>query len=278
MGGGKRPYASPRISPDQQRLALFTEFSAANVWVYELRRGTLTKVAYGSDDHSAAWSPDGKRVAFESSRSGVHHIYVQSADGTGTEELITNGEHGQYLGDWSPDGRSILFTEFRPETGADLWVVSMDKTHQIRPYLQTPFEEKEPVFSPDGHWVAYVSDASGQNEVYVQPFEGGSQRVQISSEGGDEPSWARTGREIFYRKGGKMMSVSVNASPELRVGKPALLFSGSYSFNIIPNRDYDVGRDGRFIMVQPDSTVNSRQINVVLNWSNELGRQAPPNN
>ena len=73
-----------------------------------------------------------------------------------------------------------------------------------------------------------------------------------------------------------MMSVSVNASPELRVGKPALLFSGSYSFNIIPNRDYDVGRDGRFIMVQPDSTVNSRQINVVFNWSNELGRQAPP--
>ena len=75
-----------------------------------------------------------------------------------------------------------------------------------------------------------------------------------------------------------MMSVSVKASPELRVGKPALLFSGSYSFNIIPNRDHDVGRDGRFIMVQPDSTVNSRQINVVLNWSNELGRQAPPNN
>lgn len=87
------------------------------------------------------------------------------------------------LGDWSPDGRSILFTEFRPETDADLWVVSMDKTHQIRPNLQTPFEEKEPVFSPDGHWVAYVSDASGQNEVYVQPFEGGSQRVEISSEG-----------------------------------------------------------------------------------------------
>jgi serine/threonine-protein kinase len=274
VNGPKRPYGSPRIAPDQKRLALWTEYSATNVWVYELQRGTLTKISYGSDDHSAAWSPDGKRVAFESSRSGVHHIYVQSADGAGTEEQLTTGEHDQYLGDWSPDGRSILFTEFDPDTEADLWIVSLDKDHYVRPYLRTPFEEKEAVFSPDGRWVAYVSDSSGQNEVYVQPFEGGGQRVQISSDGGEEPAWARTGREIFYRRGGKMMSVSISASPEATVGKPTVLFSGLYSFNIIPSRDYDVGRDGRFIMLQPDAADNSRQINVVLNWSEELKRQA----
>jgi eukaryotic-like serine/threonine-protein kinase len=268
--GVKRPYGSPRISPDQQRLALWTEYSAANVWVYELRRGTLTKIAFGDDDHSTAWSPDGKRVAFESSRSGVHHIYVQSADGTGTEEQLTTGEFDQYLGDWSPDGRSILFTEFRPNTGADLWVVSTAKGHEVHSYLQTPFEEKEPVFSPNGRWVAYVSDASGRNEVYLQQFETGHQRTQISTDGGEEPAWGRTGRELFYRKGGKMMSVSVNANPELSVGKPAVLFSGLYTYNIVPNRDYDVGREGRFIMVEPDLTVNSRQINVVLDWSDQL--------
>ena len=269
----KRPYASPRIAPDQTRLALWTEYSVTNVWVYELQRSTLTKVSYGSDDHSAAWSPDGKRVAFESSRSGVHHIYVQSADGTGSAEQLTSGEYDQYLGDWSPDGSRILFTEFRPDTGADLWAVSTDKSHEVRPFLQTQFEEREPVFSPDGHWIAYVSDSSGRNEVYVQPFETGGQRVQISSEGGEEPCWARTGREIFYRKGGKMMSVSVTAGGEIQVGKPTLLFSGLYAFSTVQNRDYDVARDGRFVMVQSDAAFNAHQINVVLNWSAELKRR-----
>src|SRR5262249_48280329 len=156
------------------------------------------------------------------------HIYTQSADGTGTEEQLTAGEYDQYLGDWSPDGRNILFTEFKPKTGADLWVVSTDKSHEVRPYLETPFAEREPVVSPNGRWVAYVSDSSGQNEVYVQPFEAGGQRVQVSSEGGEEPCWARTGHELFYRKGGRMMSVSVGDDPELHVGKPALLFRGLY--------------------------------------------------
>jgi Tol biopolymer transport system component len=270
LNDARRPYGSPRISPDQKLLALWMEEMTPNVWVYGLERGTLTKVTYGSDNHSVTWSPDGKRFAFESGRSGVHHIYVQSADGTGTEEEITTGEYDQYVGDWSPDGRNILFTEFHPDTGADLWVVSTDRDHRVRPFLQTPFEEKEPVFSPDGRWVAYVSNSSGQNEVYVQEFARNSQRMQISSDGGEEPSWGRSGRELFYRKGGKMMAVQVSTSPEFRVGKPAPLFGGLYSYSLMPNRDYDVGKDGRFIMVKPDSTANSRQINVVFGWSEDL--------
>jgi Tol biopolymer transport system component len=246
----------------------------ANIWVYELSRGTMTKVSYGSDDHSEAWSPDGRQLAFESSRSGVHQLYVRPADGTGSEEQVTQGEYEHYLGDWSPDGRYLMYTEFHPETGADLWVADL-RSHSSRPFLKTPFAEKAAVFSPDGTWVAYVSNVSGQNEVYVQPFEGSGRKWQISTEGGEEPVWARSGHELFYRLGGKMMAVPVTTRPSFSAGRPKAIFSGAYHFNILPSRAYDVAPDGRFLMMKVDSETASHQINIVLGWGEELRSKIP---
>jgi eukaryotic-like serine/threonine-protein kinase len=271
---GTRPYSSVRVSPGGQRLALWLEEATASVWVSELRRGALTRITFGADDHSAVWSPDGKRIAFESSRSGVHQLYVRPADGTGREDAITTGEYESYVGDWSPDGRSLAYTEFRPDTGADLWVVSLEPGHRARPFLNTRSSEKAPTFSPDGRWLAYVSNESGRNEVYVEPVEGPSHKWQASTEGGEEPAWARSGRELFFRAGGKMMVVPVTASPALGLGRAASLFSGSYLYGIIPNRTYDVAGDGRFAMIrEPDPALAPRQINVVLGWSQELRRR-----
>jgi eukaryotic-like serine/threonine-protein kinase len=269
-----RPYGSARISPDGHRLALWTEDAVANVWVYEPSRGTMMKVSYGSDDHSEAWSPDGRQLAFESSRSGVHQLYVEPADGTGTEEQVTSGENEHYINDWSHDGRYLIYTEFDPETGPDLWVADL-RNHSSHPFLRTPFAEKSAVFSPDGAWVAYVSNVSGQNEIYVQPFEGTGQRWQVSTDGGEEPVWARSGRELFYRRGGKMMAVPVTTKPRFAAGSPKVLFSGAYHYNIVPNRTYDVASDGRFVMIKADSETSSHQINVVLGWSEELRRKIP---
>jgi eukaryotic-like serine/threonine-protein kinase len=268
-----RPYGSPRISPDGRRVALWTEDAMANIWVYELSRGTMTKVSYGADDHSEAWSPDGRQLAFESSRSGVHQLYVRAADGTGDEEQVTKGEYEHYLADWSPDGRYLMYTEFHPETGADLWVLDL-RNHSPRPFLTTPFAEKAAVFSPDGAWVAYVSNVSGQNEVYVQPFEGSGRKWQISNEGGEEPVWARSGHELFYRRGGKVMSVPVTTSPTFTAGNPTPVFSGAYHYNIVPSRAYDVAPDGRFL-IKADSEAASHQINIVLGWGEELRRKIP---
>ncbi len=270
----KRAYSSPRVSRDGQRLALWIEENTANVWVYELLRGTLTRITFTPDDHSAAWSPDGKRVAFESSRTGTHQLYVRRSDGTGKEEQITSGDYEHYLSDWSPDGRYLVYTEFHPETGADLWVVNVDTDRQPRPFLKTPFAEKKASFSPDGHWLAYVSNESGEDEVYVQPFPGPGEKWQISTGGGDEPVWARSGHELFYRNGGKMMFVAVTTKPGFVAGKPEILFNGLYHYNIVPNRSHDVAPDGRFIMVkEQDSDTAPRQINVSLGWSEDLKRR-----
>jgi eukaryotic-like serine/threonine-protein kinase len=272
---GTRPYSSVRVSPDGQRLALWLEEATASVWVSELRRGALTRITFGGDDHSPVWSPDGKQIAFESSRSGVHQLYVRPADGTGREEQITTGEYESYIGDWSPDGRSLVYTEFHPDTGADLWIVGLDSGHPTRPFLRTPSTEKAPTFSPDGRWLAYVSNESGRSEVYVEPFQGPSHKWQASTEGGEEPAWARSGRELFFRSGGKMMVVPVTNSPTFGLGRPVPLFSGSYLYGIIPNRTYDVAADGRFAMIrEPDATLAPRQINVVLGWSERLRRRA----
>ena len=272
----KRAYSTPRISPEGQRIALFIEETIFNLWVYEVRRRTLTRLTFGADDHSAAWSPDGRQIAFESSRTGSHQLYLRRSDGTGDAEQVTSGPYEHYLSDWSPDGRYLVYTEFHPETGADLWVVNVTGDHPSRALLRTPFAEKAAVFSPDGGWLAYVSNESGQNEVYVRPLEGSGEKFQISTDGGEEPAWARSGNKLFYRNGAKMMAVQIATKPAFHAGRPVLLFSGLYHSNIIPNRAYDVTADGRFVMVQePDFDKAPRQVNVVLGWADELKQRVP---
>jgi Tol biopolymer transport system component len=267
----RRPFASPRVSPDGRRVALFLEETAVNIWVYELARDILTRVSFGLDDHNVAWSPDGTRIAFESTRDGVHQVQVRSADGSGEAEQITHGEYDHFLCDWSPDGRSLVYVEFHPETGADLWVVESEGSRQPRAFLNTPFYEKQATFSPNGRWLAYVSDETGRYEVYVQSFPGPGPKNLVSSGGGEEPAWSPSGRELFYRSGGRMTSVALSETPELTATRPEVLFEGLFHYAAFPTRSYDVGPDGRFIMVaEPELT--TRELEVVLNWSEELKR------
>jgi len=269
-------YSLPRLSPDGRRLGLSSWADASvSVWVYGLAQDTLTRVSFGSDDHNVAWSPDSRRVAFESGRDGVHQIYVRSADGTGDDDQVTTGEHNHYLCDWSRDGQALAYAEFHPDTGADLWVVEAQGTRQARPFLNTSFWEKQATFSPNGRWLAYVSDESGEFEVYMRPFPGPGPRFPISSEGGEEPAWSRSGRELFYRSSGRMMSVTISETPELSASRPQVLFEGLYHYADLPTRTYDVGPDGRFVMVtEPAPDEATRQLHVVLNWSEELKRPA----
>lgn len=272
LGDSPRPFSSPRISPDGRRVAMWLEDeTTASVWVYELARDALTRITFGADDHSAVWSPDGRQIAFESSSpTGTHQLYVRRLDGTGAEKAITKGELERYLSDWSPDGRWLAYTEFHPESRADIWVVGVDPPEPPRPFLKTAFAEKEAVFSPDGRWVAYTSNESGQYEVYVRPFPGPGEKEQVSVGGGEEPAWARSGRELYYRSGGKMMAVAVTAQPTFTAGRPRELFSGLFHDNIVPNRSYDVAPDGRFLLVTgPEAESASRQINIVLDWMND---------
>jgi hypothetical protein len=158
-------------------------------------------------------------------------------------------------------------------------MLSVTGERKERPYLQTPANEGNAIFSPDGRWLAYVSDESGQDEVYVRPVEGTGGKWQISTEGGGEPVWARTGKELFYRNGDKMMAVAIESKPQLTAAKPRLLFERHYETANYGAflRNFDVSLDGqRFLMVKAAEQVTSAaQINVVLNWSEELKRRVP---
>jgi eukaryotic-like serine/threonine-protein kinase len=147
------------------------------------------------------------------------------------------------------------------------------------PFLQTPFDESTPRFSPDGRWLAYMSNESGRNEIYVQPYPGPGGKIQISTEGGAEPAWNPSGWELFYRNGDKMMAVDTAPQPSFAAGKPRVLFEGRYEPTPATIPNYDVSRDGqRFLMLKPAeaSEAAPTQINVVLNWFEELKHRVPP--
>ena len=273
-----RAYATPRLSPDGQRLAVGI-LGANGLWLYDLARGALTRLTETNFFPHPIWTPDGKHMTFTSSESGVLNLYRIPADGSGAAERLTTSENGQWPGSWSPDGQVLAFSGVDLTTGYDIWMLGLQGDRKPRPFLQTPANESGPIFSPDGHWLAYLSDESGRQEIYVRPFPGPGGKTQISTEGGTEPMWARNGRELFYRNGDKMMVMAVETQPVFAASKPKLLFEAHYetSYNVF-ERDYDVSPDGqRFLMTkasEPESAAT--QLNVVLNWSDELRRLAPP--
>jgi hypothetical protein len=183
----------------------------------------------------------------------------------------------QYPGSFSPDGHVFLYSEIRPGTGRDIFLLPMegDRTPQV--YVQTPSDETTPRFSPDGRYVVYVSDESGRNEVYVQPFNGSGVKHRISVDGGAEVVWGETG-EIFYRSGNRMMVVQVRTEPSLEIRRSQPLFEGPYLLSASRAANYDVSADGqRFLMLKrAEPGISSPTlINVVQNWSEELKKRVP---
>jgi serine/threonine protein kinase/Tol biopolymer transport system component len=287
-------YRGPQLSPDGHRVAVGVEDQETQVWLYDLSRETLTRLTFeGHANQLPSWTPDGKRIAFESNKEGANNIFWQLADGSGGLEPLTTSEYLQVPSSWSPDGQLLAFIEITPTTGRDIWVLRMDdrsassgqvpsagsgQVRKTQPFLRTPFNETAPRFSPDGRWLAYVSDESGRNEIYVQPYPGPGGKWQISTEGGTEPSWNPNGRELFYRSGDKMMAVDIATQPNFASGKPRMLFEGPYlpTPGTFPN--YGVSPDGqRFLMLKPTEQAQAAptQINVVQNWFEELKQKVP---
>jgi Tol biopolymer transport system component len=271
-------YLNPRVSPDGRRVAVGIASQESQVWQYDLSRETLTRFTFGGTVNGyPSWTPDGKRIAFISNKEGPLNIFWQLADGSGGLERLTTSDDVQTPNSWSPDGKLLAFNEITPTTGIDVWVLQLSD-RKAQPILQTPFNESVPAFSPDGRWLAYISDESGRYEVYVQPYPGPGGKWQISTEGGTEPVWNTNGRELFYRSGDKMMAVDITTQPGFAAGKPRMLFEGQYQPTPVTFPNYDVAPDGqRFLMLKPVDQAQAAptQINVVLNWFEELKRRVP---
>ncbi len=271
-----RNYDNPRLSPDGRRIATFLRGETVDVWIYDISGQTLSRMTNEGSNQYPIWTPDGKRITFRATRQGLRNIWWKSADGSGPEERLTTGENNQSPRDWSPDGNVLVYNDGDPNTRADVWMLSMDGERKAIPLIQTPFRDDRPTFSPDGRWLAYMSDESGRSEVYVQPFPGPAGKRQVSTDGGTNVRWARSGRELFYRSGNKVMAISVQTQPAFVSERPRLLFETSPA--ILPA--FDVAPDDqRFLMVKvSEKELPAAQINVVLNWFEELKQKVPTGN
>jgi eukaryotic-like serine/threonine-protein kinase len=274
--GVPKEYRSPQVSPDGRRVAVTIEEVGGQIWIYDLGREVLARLTFdeGSGNVNPVWAPDGKRVAFPSGTPP--NLFWQPADGSGKAERLTTSEYNQAPSSWSPDGQMLAFEEVNSTTGFDIWILRLSD-RKARPFLRTPSNERAPRFSPDGRWLAYVSDESGPYEIYVLPYPGPGEKWQISTDGGTEPVWNPNGRELFYRNGNKVMAVDVATQPSFSAGKPRMLFEGGYvpAPGALPN--YDVTPDGqRFLMIKASQQGTSEtQIIIVLNWLEELKQKVP---
>jgi Tol biopolymer transport system component len=234
------------------------------------------------------WSPDGRRLAYSGFAIGAPAAYSKNADGSGQPERLTGAptekrEAAEFPDSWSPDGHTLAYiavtgvTLARPER--DIWLVSLEGKRQARRWFQSPYAESAATFSPDGRWIAYVSDESGRQEIYLRPYPAPGGRTKISSDGGAEPVWTRAGRELLYRQGNQFLSVEIRTEPSFTVGTPRALFSGDFlrgGREDVPFQ-YDVSRDGNQIyairtvaLPEPE-----RRLAIVTNWLS-APQQPPP--
>ena len=270
-------YESPRVSPDGRYVAVEVRGVNTDVIIYDLERDISTRLTFETSvDGFPVWSRDGKRVAFASDRDGTMDVYAKAADGTGQVERLTTSESLQVPETWSADGQSLLFATLVGRTDTDMGL--LDRENRVTDLVKTPFDESYAAVSPDGRWLAYLSNESGQYQIYVRPFpnvEDG--KWQISRDGGvGGPVWGPDGRELFFRGNlTTMRRVRVETEPTFVPGRPEVLFPNPYRGGGMGRaRPIDLSPDGtRFLMIK--ETPLDLHFVVVQNWHQELLERVP---
>ena len=272
--GPPGPYAHFRLSPDEKRVAY--DIGYDDVWVLDSVRGVPSKLTFDpAQDNFPVWSPDGQRIVWSSRRGGSYNLYVKAANGTGAEELLVKmGTPTGWGTDWSKDGRQVMYQRPGDKTGQDLWIAPQQSSGGGSvpvAYLNTEFHEQSGRFSPDGKWVAYTSNETGLDAVYVQSFPISGAKFQISDGGALEPQWSADGTELFYLTADRTLMVvpiTRTAAEPFRPGLPKALFTvPSVPGIALGQISYAVGNDGkRFLISIGDGTGSAPPLTVMLNW------------
>ena len=274
--GLKTSYFAPRLSPDGSRIVYQTLGRECQVIVYDMETGIHSPMTLDGFAGFPIWSPDGKRLLFSWMRALVPNLFWQPSDGSSPMERLSTGEYSQDAGSWLPNRNVVAFVEFRTDSFFDIALLDLG-TGQVTPFLNSTCYEAYPEFSPDGRWIAYASDESGRNEVYVRAFPGPGIKRLISSDGGSQPIWAKDGKMLFYRCGDQVWAVEIREGGGFSPGKPRLLFEKpGYGWGA-PIRTYDLSPDGkRFLMVKEEQRKPApvTELMFVENWFEELKRLA----
>jgi serine/threonine-protein kinase len=261
LAGERRQFVDPRFSPDGHRLAVTVGGGNDAVFVHDLEQGGLSRVTSDANHINHVWTPDGERVTTQNSATG--ELVLSAVDQRAPEEVLY-GKPGESPspGSWSQDGRLLAFT-----MRGDIWTLTLPE-RRAESFIESRFVEAAPQISPDGRWLAYVSNESGSQEVYVQEFRRDGQRWRVSRAGGANPVWARDSQQLYFREGARLLTLA--ARPPFAGG--VVLFETPWMGNLL---SYDVSPDGeRFVMIRPPDPAAAR-IRVILNWVDELKRRVP---
>ena len=264
------------LSPDGGAVAIARidrQSGSSDIWVHDLARNTDSRLTSGPGSNgNPAWSPDGSKIAFGSNRGGTVSVYQKAANGVGQDEELDKDERSKNVRDWSRDGQYLIEEVGRSsKTGLAVWVLPLFGNRKPFPYLQSEFDQENPRVSPNGQWLAYESNETKRNEIYVQSFPKPGGKWQLSTDGGTSPVWSRDGKELFFLTNGMLMAVDVSTSPHLLIGKPKTLFpTGIIQLGTRTQFPYAVSPGGnRFLILKETATDDaaSGAIHVVLNWA-----------
>jgi Tol biopolymer transport system component len=269
-------YEDPRLSPDGSVVAanrIDPSNGTSNIWLFGIARDTAARFTFSTSfDHYAAWSPDGKRIAFDSNRKGVTDVYLKALSGSAEEQQLLPSDGAKSPTDWTPDGRALIYERLDPKTKSDLWMLPLSGDRTPVRIVHADANEVDGRVSPDGRWIVYASDESGKWEVYVAAFPGPGDRWQVSNGGGSQPIWRRDGKELFYLAADrKLMAVAVTPGARFEAGATRPLFQthARYTGNVA----YDVTADGqRFLVNTLIGAEGIPPITVEVNWMEALRR------
>ena len=273
-------YNDVRLSPDGARAAVLVGSSGSgDVWIYDLARGTSTRLTFNARNSSPLWSLDGKSIYYVDIEPGSPSksvVMYKPADGSRDAEALISLNDTAYIKAITPDGVYAILDYQRNISNSSIVKSKLAGSTELTEVVSTPFSEYAAALSPDGRWLAYQSSESGLPEIYVRDLSASGGRWQISTEGGEEPRWSRDGRELYYRNGNLFMSVAVETGQAFQAGKPVSLFGGIFDLRTNSGITYDVDpKKNRFLMIRPAEESSAPSVMIVLNWFEELRRVGP---